>query len=394
MSAPFDANAGLVTRPTDPLTVAADALRSGYATEALIQLNKAPAPLSRQAEWLRAQACRTTGNADGERAALGRVLAAAPRDLGALLAMADLSGREGDRRAQLSFLRSALAQAEASPPPPSAHAVLEQAAATARQLQADLAAHLDAAVAAVGLDQPGASPALRHAVALLRGETDLYLQQPSMFYYPGLPQRPWYERDEFAWVPAFEAEAGAMLAELQAALTDPARFAPYVERSPNRPPPANHLLEDPSWGAAYLWRGGELTAGVADIAPRTLAALASTPQPVVPGRSPMALWSRLTPGTHIKPHHGLLNTRLICHLPLITPDGCAMRVGHETRSWTFGEMRIFDDSFEHEAWNQGADDRIILLFEIWRPEIPAEERDQLTALFGAIDTVDAAGANG
>jgi aspartyl/asparaginyl beta-hydroxylase (cupin superfamily) len=99
----------------------------------------------------------------------------------------------------------------------------------------------------------------------------------------------------------------------------------------------------------------------------------------------MALWSLLKPGTHIQPHHGLLNTRLICHLPLIVADNCALRVGAETRAWAPGEMLIFDDSIEHEAWNRGNDTRVILLFEVWRPEIHAEERIALTRLFEAID---------
>src|SRR3546814_9157183 len=82
----------------------------------------------------------------------------------------------------------------------------------------------------------------------------------------------------------------------------------------------------------------------------------------------------------------MLNTRLICHLPLIVPDGCALRVGAETRGWREGELLIFDDSFEHEAWNRGGSDRTILLFEIWRPDIDADEREQLTRIFAAIDT--------
>jgi aspartyl/asparaginyl beta-hydroxylase (cupin superfamily) len=114
-------------------------------------------------------------------------------------------------------------------------------------------------------------------------------------------------------------------------------------------------------------------------------ALALAPIPVIAGRSPMALWSLLKPGTHIQPHHGLLNTRLICHLPLITPSGCALRVGAETREWRCGEMLLFDDSIEHEAWNRSADTRVVLLFEVWRPEIDVEERDALTLLFQAID---------
>lgn len=106
--------------------------------------------------------------------------------------------------------------------------------------------------------------------------------------------------------------------------------------------------------------------------------------PVITERSPMALYSLLRPGTHIKPHNGMLNTRLICHLPLITNQACALRVGNETRGWEQGKLLIFDDSIEHEAWNRGDATRIILLFEIWRLEISADERRALTAVFGAI----------
>ena len=48
-------------------------------------------------------------------------------------------------------------------------------------------------------------------------------------------------------------------------------------------------------------------------------------------------------------------------------------------------MLIFDDSFEHEAWNRGDATRVILLFEIWRPEIDLDEREALARLFQAID---------
>jgi len=80
----------------------------------------------------------------------------------------------------------------------------------------------------------------------------------------------------------------------------------------------------------------------------------------------------------------MLNTRLICHVPLFAPQGCTLRVGNETREWRFGETLIFDDSFEHEAWNRTAETRVVLLFEIWRPEIGAAEREELTALFEAV----------
>ena len=97
----------------------------------------------------------------------------------------------------------------------------------------------------------------------------------------------------------------------------------------------------------------------------------------------MALFSLLKPGAHIRPHHGLFNFRLICHLPLTVPPGCTLRVGNQERSWSEGELLIFDDSMEHEARNQSDRQRIILLFEIWRPEITEADREALKVLLEA-----------
>jgi len=116
-------------------------------------------------------------------------------------------------------------------------------------------------------------------------------------------------------------------------------------------------------------------------------ALSRLPIPKIEGRSPMALFSLLRAGAHIPPHNGLLNTRLICHLPLIVPPDCRLRVGNEIRFWEEGRALIFDDSIEHEAWNGSDQTRVILLFEIWRPEITIEEQGALTAMFEAISDV-------
>jgi aspartyl/asparaginyl beta-hydroxylase (cupin superfamily) len=121
-----------------------------------------------------------------------------------------------------------------------------------------------------------------------------------------------------------------------------------------------------------------------------MAVLRSPPMPYIAGRSPMALFSRLRPHTHIPPHWGMLNTRLICHIPLIVPLGCRLRVGNEVRNVEAGKAMIFDDSIEHEAWNDSDETRIVLLFEIWRPELDAAERAALTAMFEAIATYESA----
>jgi len=89
----------------------------------------------------------------------------------------------------------------------------------------------------------------------------------------------------------------------------------------------------------------------------------------------------LKAGAHIGAHTGMYNTRLLCHLPLIVPPGCRFRVGNEVREWEVGKLMIFDDTIEHEAWNDSAEDRVVLIFDIWRPELTEEEKRELTLLF-------------
>jgi hypothetical protein len=335
--------------------------------------------------WLAvARAHNLAGDIDAEQQALQRILDRDKRDLPALLAMGELQMRRHDDRAAISFFSAALNQASVTPPPAHLAPFLERAQAFIVEAQGRYVAHLEAQLDAAGVTADKASPRVAAALDLLHGRKQLYLQQPNVFYFPGLPQRQFYEREEFDWLGEIEAAAPAIRDELVAVMASDGDFAPYVAGSPDRPPPNNHLLGDPSWGAYYLWQSGAPVAGQAERCPTAMAALEKAPIPVIAGRSPMALFSLLMPDTHIAPHHGMLNTRLICHLPLIAPEGCTLRVGNETREWRFGETLIFDDSFEHEAWNRGSQIRVVLLFEIWRPEIGAAERDELTALFEAV----------
>lgn len=328
--------------------------------------------------WLAlAQACRLTGDAAAEIEALQAQLKEQPRNIAALLLMGDRKRLDEDDRAASNFYTAALNQAAVTRDlPPSLHPLLSRADAFKREVSERFAAHVQAATTGAQ------APRVARSVDLLLGRRELYLQQPSMFYLEGLPQRAFYPREEFGWVAELEAATPAIRAELEAVTEG---FAPYVEGNPDRPLPNNPLLDDPAWSALHLWRGGDVVAANAARFPATMAALAKLPIPRIAGRSPMALFSRLTPGAHIQPHHGLLNTRLICHLPIIAPPGCGLRVGADVHEWRAGELVIFDDSFEHEAWNRGSQTRTVLLFEIWKPELDPAERTELTRLFEAID---------
>lgn len=140
-----------------------------------------------------------------------------------------------------------------------------------------------------------------------------------------------------------------------------------------------------------MWRDGEVVPENAARCPKTLKALDHAPLSRTKGRMPSILFSLMRPGAHIPPHTGVTNARLICHLPLIVPDGCVFRVGNEVRPWVEGKAWVFDDSINHEAWNRSEKTRVILLFDIWRPELSEEERKLASAMLQAIDAYGSGG---
>ena len=92
----------------------------------------------------------------------------------------------------------------------------------------------------------------------------------------------------------------------------------------------------------------------------------------------------LKAGAHIPPHTGVANIRLVVHLPLIVPPDCGIRVGSETRGWEEGRCVVFDDTFEHEAWNKSGQTRVVLICDIWNPYLTPPERDGMRAAIEAL----------
>lgn len=101
----------------------------------------------------------------------------------------------------------------------------------------------------------------------------------------------------------------------------------------------------------------------AALCPKTAAILDAIPEII------SCDFSYMEPGTHILPHKGYTRMVLRSHLPLIVPDveKCGIRVGEETHHWEEGKLVVFDDSFEHEAWNQSDGRRVVLMFDIPNP---------------------------
>jgi len=139
------------------------------------------------------------------------------------------------------------------------------------------------------------------------------------------------------------------------------------------------------WGAYHLWREGRAIRGAIDRCPVTAAALAELPGAELPNRAPTAFFSILELHTRIPPHSGVTNTRTIVHLPLVVPPGCGFRVGRETRKWVEGQALAFDDTIEHEAWNDGDAARIVLIFDVWNPHLTTTERNLIQLFYRAAD---------
>lgn len=340
----------------------------------------AVAPASEMPWIALANAEMAAGDNDAAEQALDQQLLIAPREVGALLLKAWLREQVGDARAASSFYRTALNQAAADGAvPPALSALHAHAGRYLGEANAGFEAFL--------LDKvgPSLSPVMTEAIELLTGKRELYLQEPSVFYYPGLPQKRFYAAADFPWLEPMLALVPQMQAELAEVLGQGADgFSPYVHRKANRPAPNSPLLDNQAWTAFHFWRDGELDQVNAARCPATMAALGHAPLPQIPGRSPNAHWSRLLPGAHIAPHTGMLNTRLICHIPILTAPDCWFRVGSEVRHWVDGVPLVFDDSINHEAKNDGAQERVILLFEIWRPEIGRADREAIGRIFQAI----------
>jgi aspartate beta-hydroxylase len=96
----------------------------------------------------------------------------------------------------------------------------------------------------------------------------------------------------------------------------------------------------------------------------------------MPRRYEHELFSSLAPGTHVTAHTGPTNKKLRIQVPLLVPSAgtCRLRVGEEVAVHEEGRAIIFDDSFEHEAWNDDAGAaRVILIADVWHPDLSAEE---------------------
>jgi aspartate beta-hydroxylase len=238
-------------------------------------------------------------------------------------------------------------------------------------------------------------PVLRrveHALDVYLGEAPANypnpLQKPKFLYFPDLPTTPYFSRDLFDWYGELERNTDVIREELLAVLHAEKGIEPFLKLpSPEVIPQylGSGPQGAPAWDAFFLYRHGVRYDENCARCPRTMAIIESLPSLArIRAHAPEICFSVLAPGTHILPHHGVTNARVVTHLPLLVPEACVLRVGGEEHAWQEGRCVTFDDTFEHEAWNHSEKTRVVLILDNWNPHLAAVERTAVTDLIEAI----------
>lgn len=212
-------------------------------------------------------------------------------------------------------------------------------------------------------------------------------QKPKFLFFPGITSQPYYPRKHFPWLEALEAGTDVVRDELRDVLAQGQQLEAFLGQAPA--PAGQGMLRstgarDAAWDAYFFYRHGERHDDHCAHCPQTTALLDALPLVRIRAHAPETLFSILTPGSHILPHTGVTNTRLVTHLPLIVPPDCAIRVGGEEHVWQEGRCVTFDDTYEHEAWNRSEQTRVVLILDSWHPDLSEAERAAVTDLVEAI----------
>jgi len=181
----------------------------------------------------------------------------------------------------------------------------------------------------------------------------------SMQWYPSLPAQPWYEPSDFSLTRNLEMHSSEIIKEI--CMLDHSRY--HREGEP--------IERTGDWDVMLLFERGKRNEENCSLLPKTSAIIESCRS--LKSLSGLAYVSRLAPRTRVEPHRGPTNLRLRCHLGINIPDACGIRVEHYSRTWSEGKCLVFDDSFEHEVWNDSDHERIVLIVDIWHPDLSESE---------------------
>jgi aspartate beta-hydroxylase len=335
----------------------------------------------------RALALRLLGDLHGALAVLDDALAMQPYDFAALLGKASMLEQIGQARSAADVYRNAL---KIAPPrercPPVIQAQIDHAAGVVRRQAEAMRDHMQSKVAALrGTVDAATLDRFDEGLEIFAGLKTAPRQEPLLLDYPRLPAIPFYDRALFPWLETLEAATSVIKAELESLLAGGMdEFTPYIAYPKGAPVNQwGELNHSRKWSSLWLWKDGARQDAVCERCPQTADLLESLPMCRQDGFSPTAVFSALQPHTHIPAHTGSSNVRLLTHLPLILPGPARFRVGNTVRDWKMGEAWVFDDTIDHEAWNDADEMRVILIFDIWNPYLTEDEQTLITAMMQA-----------
>jgi beta-hydroxylase len=169
-----------------------------------------------------------------------------------------------------------------------------------------------------------------------------------------------FDQRSFPWIADVEAEVPAIRKELEDVLRNHADLPNFQDISTDQ----YSITDDDNWKTFFFYAYGYKAGDNAERCPATDRALAKIPDMT------SAMFSILSPGKHIPPHGGPYKGVLRYHLGLIVPgppESCRIRVGNDIRPWVEGKSLVFDDTWEHEAWNDSDGMRVVLFVDFKRP---------------------------
>jgi aspartate beta-hydroxylase len=330
-----------------------------------------------------ASTLRALGKRNEEREALEKALALEPRHLASLLQKGSLLEESGDPRNAARVWQNALATIKpGTSPPATAQELLAHAKAAVAADQAALATAMEERLGEIRNKHAGQSHRrFDQCLEMITGQRSAYFPRPTFMYFPEIPAIEYFERADFPWLDAIEAATDDIRQELTNVLiSDRAGLQAYIDYPAGVPLDQwKELNRSRRWSAYFLWNQSVPQPSHIARCPKTSAVLGLAPRCDVAGRAPTAFFSILDAKTTIPAHVGVTNTRVTVHLPLIVPPGCRFRVGGTTREWVEGKAWVFDDTIEHEAWNDSETPRAILIFDVWNPFLSEAERDMVRA---------------
>ncbi|SFV10706.1 aspartyl/asparaginyl beta-hydroxylase domain-containing protein [Pseudoduganella namucuonensis] len=342
-----------------------------------------------QQEWINlAVVCQGLRDEEGEAAAIRGALSIDPNDMLALLLRGNLLERQGKTH---EAARAYGAAATVAPPMeqvnPDLRPMLRQALQYRDRYNSEFGTFMDRHLSAFFKDMRGEDLGrFRESVDIMFGRKQRYESRPALFHFSGLAPITFFDRGLFPWIEQVEASTDAIRDEFLAVLKADQGFTPYLTYPADLPHNQfAQLNNSPDWSAYHLIEKGARVEAHAAQCPATMAALALAPQPRQSKRTPTAMFSLLKPKTRIPAHTGVSNVRLVTHLPLILPPDCGFRVGNDVRAWEMGKAWVFDDTIEHEAWNDSDQLRVLLIFDVWHPQLSAAERAAITAMSEGIE---------